>query len=132
MRQDKIQQIIVINEPDPALFEEKMNEALSHIADPEIKIFDVPYTAVITYGVKRSVPEDVLELLELVDGEIHRCSECPHFVMQTDKRKKWSNCSLIAQKTRADSRACEHFYMLRYQMLSEAAEAYKEIPFTAD
>lgn len=132
MRQDKIQQIVVINEPDPALFEEKMNEALSHIADPEIKIFDVPYTAVITYSVSRSVPEDVLELLEMVDGEYHQCSECPYFVVPTDKRKKWSKCSLTAQKTRGDCRACEHFYLLRYRMLTEAAEAYKEIPYTAE
>lgn len=132
MRQDKINQIIVINEADPALFEERMNEALSHIADPEIKIFEVPYTAIITYRVSRSVPESVLELLEMVDGEDHQCSECPRFMEPTDKRRKWGSCTVTALKTKADCRACEHFYLLRYRMLSEAAEAYKEIPYTTE
>lgn len=132
MKQDKIMQVVVIKETDAEVFEERMNEALSNITDPEIKIFDAPYTAVITYRVTRSVPEDILELLELVDGQRHCCSECPHYIPPSDKRKKWGNCSQTAQKTRADSRACEGYYLCRYRMLSEAAEAYKELPYKAE
>ena len=129
MRKDKIRQIIVISETDSKVFQEKMNNALVGIADPEITIFDVPFNAVITYKVSRDVPEDIVELFELLEGKSHFCQECPHFIPPTDKRKKWTTCPLTEEKTRADAIACENFYILRYRMLSEAAEAYKQIPY---
>lgn len=133
MRQDKVKQVIVISEKDAPSFEQRMNEALSGLADPDIKLYDnTPYVAVITYKVTRNVPEDILELFELAEGEEHLCSDCPHYVEPTDKRKRWGACSLTAQKARSDSRACEHYYLFRYKALNEASTAYRELPFTAE
>lgn len=133
MRQDKVKQIICISEPDPAMFEERMNEALSNLLDPEVRIFEsTPFTAVILYTVARDMPESVLELLEIVDGDHHICSECPHYVKPTDGRKKWGSCSAKGTKTRGDSRACENYYLLRYKAMSEAKDKYLDSPFTAE
>lgn len=133
MRRDKVKQIICISEPNPAIFEERMNEALSNLTEPEVRIFEsMPFTAVILYTVSRDMPEDVLELLEMVDGGHHTCIECPRYVKPTDSRRKWGSCSAKGTKTRGDSRACEDYYLLRYKMLSEAKDSYLEFPFTAD
>lgn len=133
MKRDKVKQIICISEPDPSVFEEKMNEALTNLIDPDVRIFEtMPFTAVILYSVSRDMPENVLELLELVDGENHSCSECPHFVKPTDGRVKWGSCNAKGVKTRGDSRACEDFYLLRYKLLSEAKKNYLESPFKAE
>ena len=133
MRQDKIRQVICISENNAADFEERMNESLRHLSDPEIKLYDnSPYTAVILYKVTRNIPEDILELFELVEGQRHNCIECPHFVKSDDKRKKWGSCALNAQPTRMDSRACEDYYLFRYKVLSEASKKYAELPFTVE
>lgn len=133
MKQDKIKQIICISEPNPAIFEKRMNEALSNLIDPEVRIFEaMPFTAVILYTVNRDMPEDILELLEMVDGDHHTCIECPHYIKPTDNRKKWGSCSTKGIKTRGDGRACEDYYLLRYKMLSEAKNSYLESPFTAE
>lgn len=133
MRQDKVKQIICISEPNPAIFEERMNEALSNLVDPEVRIYEsMPFTAVILYTVSRDMPEDVLELLEMVDGGYHTCIECPHYVKPTDGRRKWGSCSAKGTKTRGDSRACEDYYLLRYKMLSEAKDSLLESPFTVE
>lgn len=133
MKQDRVKQIICISEDNAADFEERMNDALSNLSDPEIHMYENnPFTAVIVYFVKRNIPEDLLELFELVEGESFSCLDCPHYVRPTDKRRKWGECSIMLKPTRADSRACEKYYAFRYKMLSEAKERFLELPFTAE
>lgn len=132
MKTDRVRQIIVISEPDPAEFELRMNEALINLSDPEIKLYDnTQFTAVITYYVCRDMPENVLELFEMVEGKGYTCEACPYFEKSEDKRKKWGSCKLTSQPTRIDSRACERFYVYRYRVLSDAKEKYLETPYTA-
>lgn len=133
MKQDKVKQVICIYADNPDDFQEKMNESLSHLSNPEITFFkDMPFYAIITYTVKRDMPEDMLELLEMIEGQSYTCEACPHFVRPEDKRKKWGSCSSSCQPTKADSRACETFYVHRYKILSDAKERYLEIPFKAE
>lgn len=133
MRQDKYKQAIVIAEKDAASFERKLNEALNRVTNPEIQIDNnLPFTAYILYSVCRDVPESVLELFELLDGCSHSCIECPHFVEPTDKRCKWGSCTLRIEKTRGESRACEHFYVWRLKEIEQAEKLYKELPFTIE
>lgn len=134
MRQDKVKQVICIAGSNEEDFQNRMNEALSHLSNPEIKFFpEMPYYAVIVYTVKRDMPEDALELLEMVEGRTYRCEACPHFGKESnDKRLKWGYCALTCKPTRIDSRACEQFYVYRYKLLSDLKEKYLDIPFTAE
>ena len=133
MKRDKVKQVICITDPDPVMFEEKMNEALSKLVDPDVRIFEsMPFTAVIMYSVSRELPESVLELLELADGEHHVCEECPYYIKPQDRRVKWGACRVQGTKTRGDSRACESYYLYRYKVLAEAKERYLESPFIAE
>lgn len=133
MKTDKVTQVICISETDAAAFEERMNDALSSLANPEI-LFDPnrSFTAVIVYNVRRDVPESVLELFNMVDGSHHSCSECPRCVEQTDQRRKWTTCSATGQPIRIDGSVCEKYYLIRYKALSEAAGKYKELPYTVE
>lgn len=133
MRADRVKQIICVSESSADAFQEKMNEALSGLSDPEIR-FDNSnlFKAVIVYTVRRDVPEDVLELFEMVDGNNRRCCDCPHYVSPTDKRRKWGLCSATDQKTRPESRACEQYYLIRYKALSEAANEYSNTPYVLE
>ena len=130
MRSEKYKQMIAICEDNAEAFQEKMNDALARVADPEIA-FDNnrSFTAYVTFRVRKDVPENVLELFELLDGDSHYCSECPHFCIPSDKRKRWGSCTLKIQKTRSDSRACEHFYVWRLKQLEQMSEEYKQIPY---
>ena len=130
MRSEKYKQVIAICESNADAFQERMNDSLARVADPDI-VFDRtrPFTAYITYRVRKDVPEDILELLELLDGETHYCEDCPYLTLETDKRRKWGSCSLKGEKTKPDSRACEHFYLWRLKQYKQIAAEYKEIPF---
>lgn len=130
MKVERYKQIIAICESNAEDFQDKMNDALAGISDPEV-VFDSnrSFTAYITYRVRKNVPEDVLELLEMINGEPHYCEECPHFEREKDKRKKWTLCRLKREQTRPDSRACEHYYLWRMKQIEQAALQYKEKPF---
>ena len=131
MRTERIKQIICISETNAEIFEKKMNDALSHLVDPEIRIdANRSFTAYIFYQVKRDVPEDILELFELVEGEHHHCKECPHYIAPTDKRRKWGSCAITSGQVRGDGSACEHYYLLKYKSLSAASNRYRELPYT--
>ncbi len=133
MKKDRVKQIRCITAGSAEEFEYRVNEALAQFGDPEIR-FDnnIPFTCTIVYTVEKTVPETVLELLEMVDGKSHTCCECPHFVKSPDNRKKWGSCSLMVQPTRDDSRACEHYYLWQYKALTEAKEKYMAIPYTPE
>lgn len=131
MKTDRVKQVICIAANNPMEFQDRMNESLRFLSDPEITFFkDMPYYAVISYVVKRDMPENVLELFEMVEGKHYTCEACPHFGKSDDKRKKWGYCTLSSEPTRIDSRACERFYVYRYRVLAEAKEEYLQIPYT--
>ena len=130
MRSERYKQVFVIREDNAEAFQDKLNDVLDRVADPEI-IFDNnrSFTCYVTYKVRKDVPEDLIELFELLDGERHYCEECPHFVKSKDNRRKWGSYSLKAMKTRLYSKACEHFYVWRMKHLEELQKQYREIPF---
>lgn len=130
MRQSKYKQAIVIAENNAADFQEKLNEALAPIVDPQITIdSNRPFTAYILYSVSKDVPESVLELFELLDGEHHICLECPYFRTPTDKRMKKGECALKMERMRFEARACEHFYLWKKQQIENAEEIFHQIPY---
>lgn len=131
MKTDRVKQVICISASNAEDFQDQMNEALSQLCDPEITFFkDMPFYAVITYVVKRNMPENVLELFEMVEGNSYTCEACPHFGKSDDNRKKWGYCALSSMPTRIDARACEKFYVYRYKVLAEAKDQYLQIPYT--
>lgn len=130
MRSEQYKQVIAICESNAEDFQDKLNNALAGMTNPEIT-FDPnrSFTAYVTYNVRKDVPEDVLELLEMINGESHYCDECPYFEGSNDKRRKWGSCTMKKIKTRPEGRACEHFYLWRFKQLELASAKYKEIPF---
>ena len=135
MRNDRFKQVACVSAPDAATFETQSNAILAGINDPEI-IFDKtrPFTAYIVYRVRKDVPETVLELLELLDddGGHATCANCPHLQRSEDKRKKWHTCRLTGERTREDSRACEHYYVAKRQTQREALQQYQNLPYTIE
>lgn len=132
MRTDKVKQVVVVSDPDPERFENRMNEALAGLTDPEVHLYEnMPFTATIIYTVRRDMPEDVLELFEMVEGH-HTCADCPHLVMPEDKRKKWGTCTAKGTPSRSDGRACERFYVHRHKVLMDAKDRFLQLPFSAD
>lgn len=130
MRSERYKQVRVICENNAEAFEDKLNDALAGVTDPEI-VFDKnrSFTAYISYRVSKDVPEDILELLELMNGESHYCEECPYFQKHKDRRRKWGSCTLKQERTRPDSRACEHFYIWRMKQLEQAKLEFEKIPY---
>lgn len=132
MRSERYKQVACISETNAHAFEQKTNAILAGIINPEIILDKVkPFTAYIFYNIRKDVPETVLELLEMLDTDGGRatCEKCPHFVRSTDRRRKWHTCDHDGQPTRADSRACEVYYMEKHKLYTEAIEQYKNIPY---
>ena len=98
MKTDRVKQIICISETNSEIFESRMNEALSHLVDPEIQLdSNRSFTAYIIYNVKKDVPEDIVEEHEL-EGECLHCIDCPlcdrvvDIYGNIDSRVKWGKC----------------------------------------
>lgn len=133
MKTERYMQVVCISESNASDFQIKMNEALSHLPNPEITLDKcIPFTAYIIYKVKRDVPESVLELLELIDGDPHTCVECPYYEEPSDKRMKWGICKIKLERMRLDNRACERFYLWRSKELEQAEQLYNQIPFLCE
>lgn len=133
MKHEKIKQMICISESNAADFQDATNEALQKLGDPEIVMdTNIPFTCYIFYSIYKSVPETVLELLELLDGESHDCTECPYFVESTDRRKVHGVCSLKSIRVRKDSPACEHYYLWKVKTIESAKEEYIKIPYSVE
>lgn len=133
MRSEKYKQAIVVQENNAIDFQNHLNDALSGLVNPEIIIEkSIPFTAYIFYTASKNVPESVLELFEILDGEPHSCIECPYFTKPADRRMKRGSCSVKARNPRSDERACESFYLWKTKELKEAEEIYKLIPFSSE
>lgn len=129
MRNDYFKQMICISENTAIVFQDKMNHALYGKTNPTIIMDQTrPFTAYIYYDINKTIPEDLLELFELLDGGIHTCRECPYFEQDQDKRKKWHVCNYYHKQTRLDSRACEQFYRNRRSEIKELEKEYNLIP----
>lgn len=133
MRNEHYKQIACISETDPQIFEQKINGILAGLINPEI-ILDrtQPFTAYVIYRIKKQVPEDLLELLEMIDGQHRTCRECPYFQKSTDKRRKLHTCTLTGKSTREDSRACEEYYRAKAEEHKTILEEYRNLPYTIE
>lgn len=135
MRNEHYKQMACISETDPQIFEQKTNAILAGLINPEIVLDRVkPFTAYIFYKVRKDVPEDILELFEMLDTADGKrtCSDCPYFKKSTDKRRRKHTCTLTGNMTRADSRACEEYYKAKMQRYRGLLEEYKNIPYTLE
>lgn len=134
MRNDKYKQCACIAETNPQIFQEKLNAILSRINNPEIVLDRTqPFTCYVFYNINRDTPESLLELLEMLDGQLHTCEECPYFIRSTDKRRRRHTCGKTGTMTRADSRACEDFYRMKRDERKQLVEEYTNtIPYTIE
>ena len=132
MKEARLKQIYCISEHDAASFEEKANEVLAQIPDPEIFIdHSRAFTMYVVYSVSKNIPESALELLEMLDPEGDRatCSACKYFKPSDDHRRKRGTCLKKNTVTRCDARACEVYYIERRQDAAALAAQYESLPF---
>ena len=135
MRDAKFKQCACISESSAAAFQDAANAILAQLPEPEIIVDKTkPFTMYIFYTVRRTAPETVLELLELLDhdGGHAQCQDCPEFIKSKDKRTKWGKCGRKGTKTRCDGRACELYYLARRREAERIAEEFKQIPYTIE
>ncbi len=94
----------------PEEFQQKMNEILSTVLNPEITFLpSVPFTAYILTEETTTVPECLADEFSL-RGERYICSACPYFERTNDLRRKWHYCVYHQQKCHQDTPMCEDAY----------------------
>ena len=135
MRNDKLKQCACISEQSADAFQDAANAVLQQLTNPEIVLDQTrPFTMYVFYNVNRVMPETVLELLEMLDGDggNARCEDCPAFERSKDRRKKWGRCRRKDEPTKCDSRACELYYLEKRREANAIAEEFKQIPYTIE
>ena len=95
-------------------FQFKLNEALNEISrigsKPDVRfVTDLGYCAFVLFEQTVQQPETLAEQYE-VAGEEYHCSECPLFVLATDKRVKYTTCKKGCRRVSAERWACDWFY----------------------
>lgn len=134
MKERAFKQLACVSEKDAASFEDKVNDVLAQTPDPEIIIDQTrPFTMYVLYNVSKNVPESALELLELLDpnGGHATCKNCDYFTKDNDRRKKWGICSRKkGEKTHADARACELYYLELRKDAAQLLRQYEQISYT--
>ena len=134
MKERIFKQLACVSEKDAASFEDKVNDVLAQTPDPEIIIDKTkPFTMYVLYKVSKNVPECALELLEMLDsnGGHATCEDCDYFIRDKDRRKKWGICNRKKdEKTRADARACELYYLELRKDAAQLLKQYEQIPYT--
>ena len=132
MRNDKLKQCACISEQSADAFQDAANAILAQLPNPEIIVDQTkPFTMYIFYTVRRDTPEDILELLEMLDadgGHAH-CQDCPAFIPDTDRRKKSGRCQLRADIVGRDNRACEFYYMKRRDGKTRIVDELANVPY---
>ena len=132
MRSTKFKQCACISEASAEAFQDAANAILAQLPNPEIIVDQTkPFTMYIFYTVRRDTPEDILELLEMLDadgGHAH-CQDCPAFVPDTDRRKKSGRCKLRADIVSRDYRACEFYYMKRRDGKTRIVDELANVPY---
>lgn len=135
MKDTKFKQCACISEASADAFQEAANAILAQVPEPEIIIDKTkPFTMYVFYNVRRSTPETLLELLEMLDTDGGRaiCENCPAFIRDQDKRRKRGKCWRKNTETRADGRACELYYLERRREIARMNEEFQAIPYTIE
>ena len=132
MRTTQFKQCVCISEANAAAFQDAANAILAQLPNPEIIVDRTkPFTMYIFYNVQRDTPEDVLELLEMLDadgGHAH-CIDCPAFVPDPDRRRKRGRCQLRAGEYFRDLPACEFYYMKRRNSDTRIVDELAQVPY---
>lgn len=132
MKETRFKQCACISEASADSFQDAANAILAQLADPEIVMdHNKPFTMYVFYNVRRDAPESVLELLELLDtdGGSAKCQNCPAFIKSKDRRRKWGKCRRKNIEAKADSRACELYYLEKRREAAEIANEFEQIPY---
>ena len=135
MKDTKFKQCVCISETSAEAFQDAANAILAQLPEPIIELDKTkPFTMYVFYNVRRTAPETVLELLEMLDadGGNAQCEDCPSFMRSTDKRKKWGECRRKNEPKRTDSRACEIYYLERRREAAAIAAEFEQIPYTIE
>lgn len=110
MKQVKKKRFLCIYGSTPDEFQQRMNEALADLHDPEITFPQIPLTAYIMASEWEMVPESLSDAYAL-RGERYVCENCPYFKRtKNDLRRRWHFCLLENEPTRDDQPACEEFF----------------------
>lgn len=96
-------------------FEEKMNDTLKGLPDPEVQIFG-KFEGCIIYTEHIYEEEKTIAQLFEEAGCGAKCEDCPYYERPTDGRVKWTVCH--GRKVKADSRACDSYYLERRNNVS--------------
>ena len=111
MKVTREKRTIFIKEQTNADFDRRLNESLKDLVNPEVQIYGMFECAIlydeITYEEEQKTIADLFE--EAGCGK--KCADCPFFEKSEDQRRKWHKCTLKDRKTRADSRACDSYYL---------------------
>ena len=114
MRKEK--RLIYIEAATGEEFEEKMNEALKGLPDPDIQIYG-KFEGVIIYTEHIFEEEKTIADLFEEAGCGATCSECPYYTKPTDGRVKWTVCN--GRKVKGSSKACDSYYLGRRRNVPE-------------
>lgn len=131
MKTEKLKQCACISEASAAAFQDAANAILSQLSEPEIIIDKTrPFTAYIFYKTRRTMPETVLEALEMLDPDgSARCIDCPAFIPDADRRKKRGRCQLRKGEFLQRQPACEFYYLKRRDGNTRIVDELKQIPY---
>ena len=118
MKRREVRQQKTIIAMTPEEWDERVNDALSHMLDdtrntPTIertRTSDGGYMAVIEYWKEYQEPETLRDEFYL-RGEVYRCADCPHLRKNPDKRVRWLECALgMKGVTQGCDEVCDWFY----------------------
>ena len=114
-----IQKFEIITDPDPAVFQQLLNDATTRLAKNHPKVIfnmNMGHCAYITYTEIEKIPETIGDEFSLLGLDL-RCRNCPRFEWPVTKdgtihrRKKQGTCKIAEYGfTNRDSPACEFFY----------------------
>lgn len=110
-------------------FESKLNKELSELNASGTK-YDMQlspqtgFVAYIVYEQETKVAESIKDEFELA-GEKHICLECPHYILPTDGRVKYTRCMKVGGITHKDRDCCENFYEWLFNGEIELREVMK-------
>ena len=118
MKSKKIVQTRFIDGSDGHDTAAEFNQVMMDLADLNPSFERDGKSFWIFYSVEINEPEDLIEAHEM-NGERHKCHECPHCVRDLnrfgdiDARKVWATCAKTGKRTRINLNACDIYYKER-------------------
>ena len=105
----------ILQSKSPKEMTEKLNELMQKVCkkNPEVQTaFDssIGHYAHVRWLEQVTIPEDVRDEFKL-QGIQYCCGECPFFILQKDRRIKYSVCNK-GEKVRFDDAACVDLYRM--------------------